>query len=179
MRKTILFAGFGGQGILLLSKMIALAATADGQEVTWWPSYEGGKRGGLTTTTVILSDERIICPAASKGKTDMVLAMDNRTLHRFEEYLRPGGVMVLNTSIVTDRPERTDIEVIEIPANEIAESVDAIRSPNMVVCAAICKKYGLADPQRVFEQIPVVCEGKEKFIPANERAFNAGLDFVK
>lgn len=178
MRKTYLFAGFGGQGILLLSKMIALAATAEGQEVTWWPSYEGGKRGGLTTTTMVLSDERILCPAASKGKTDLVLVMDNRTLHRFEEYVKPGGVLVINSNIVSDRPTRTDIEVLSIPANEIAENVDASRSPNMVVCAAICKKYAPAEVEHVFAQIPVVCEGKEKFIPANERAFRAGLESV-
>ena len=71
---------------------------------------------------------------------------------------------MINTSIVTDKPTRDDIEVLEIPANEIAESVNADRSPNMVVCAAMCKKYALADTEHVFRQIPVVCEGKEKFI---------------
>ena len=176
MRKTLLFAGFGGQGILLLSKMIALAATEEGKEVTWWPNYEGGKRGGLTTTTLVISDSRILCPAASVGKTDLVLAMDNRTLHSYEAYLKPGGRLVINTSIVTDKPTRDDIEVLEIPANEIAESVNADRSLNMVVCAAMCKKYALADTEYVFRQIPVVCEGKEKFIPANERAFRIGLE---
>src|SRR5512141_3505554 len=130
MQKEIIIAGFGGQGVLFGGQVVAYAAMDAGKEVTWIPSYGPEMRGGTANCTVVVADEEIGSPVVKNP--DTVLAMNLPSLDKYEPMIKPGGVLVINASMV-DRPaKRTDIRVVAIPCNEIAEELGSPRLANMV-----------------------------------------------
>lgn len=178
MKYSILLAGFGGQGILVMSKMIAKAATEEGKEVTWMPSYEGGKRGGATISTVIISDKKVLCPVSSEGETDVVVVMDQRSMNEYQDFVKPNGYLFVNSSIIREESKREDVNVIKIPANKIADELGATRSANMVMCAHLVKTLGFVEVENVFNQIAEAFLGNEEAISINKEAFKAGLEYA-
>ncbi|HPP80936.1 MAG TPA: 2-oxoacid:acceptor oxidoreductase family protein, partial [Deltaproteobacteria bacterium] len=117
LQKTVM-SGIGGQGILFSGLCLAWTAMFEGREVTYLPSYGAEMRGGVTSCTVAISDEEIASPVASSP--DYLVIMDNESLMRLQSMAASGGEIYVNTSIVTGRPGRTDVEIVEIPATEIA-----------------------------------------------------------
>ncbi len=135
MQQEVIVAGFGGQGVLFAGKLLAYTAMEVGKEVTWIPSYGPEMRGGTANCTVVISDEEI--GSAFVKNPTAVIAMNKPSLDKFEKLVAPGGVLVVNSSMV-DRPvERTDITVVSLPANEIAEEIGSSKSVNMVVLGAL------------------------------------------
>ena len=135
MKMKMFFAGSGGQGALTIGQMIAKAAMDEGNEVTWLPSYGPEMRGGTANCTVIISDKRISCPLINDA--DVMVAMNLPSLRKFESMVNPGGVIFINSSIVPETSSRTDVRVIEIPANDKAAEIGNSRAANIVMLGAI------------------------------------------
>ena len=134
MHTEIILAGFGGQGVLLIGKLLAYAGMKAGREVTWMPAYGPEMRGGTCNCTVVLSDRPIGSPI-SKSPHGLI-ALNLPSLDKFEDAVRPGGVIVVNTSLINRLPQRTDVTVVAVPANEVAIECGSPKAANMVALGA-------------------------------------------
>ena len=118
---SVIFAGFGGQGILSAGKMAAEAALYEGKEVSWFPSYGPEMRGGTANCSVVFSDEPIGSPVVNDA--DVVICLNQPSMEKFEKQLKPGALMILDSSLIKTRPTRTDIKVIAMEASDIASEL--------------------------------------------------------
>lgn len=134
MTKEIIIAGFGGQGVLSLGKILAYSGMMQGQEVSWMPSYGPEMRGGTANVTVILSDNRISSPYLKMFDTAIVL--NQPSMDKFEEAVKPGGVLIYDPNGITDHPTRTDISVYQIAGARLAADMGNKRVFNMVILGA-------------------------------------------
>jgi 2-oxoglutarate ferredoxin oxidoreductase subunit gamma len=134
MQRDVIMAGFGGQGILLIGKMLAYAGMHAGKEVSWLPSYGPEMRGGTCNCTVVISDKPVGSPVIRSPRA--VVAMNLPSLEKFEPDLREGGLLLINSSLISRGPERDDVTVVEVPANEIATELGNPRGANMVALGA-------------------------------------------
>ncbi|KAF0110383.1 MAG: 2-oxoglutarate ferredoxin oxidoreductase subunit gamma [Chloroflexi bacterium] len=173
MQTEIIIAGFGGQGVLFAGQLLAYAGMDEGKNVTWIPSYGPEMRGGTANCTVIVSDEEIGSPLVRNPSA--VIAMNRPSLDKYEDQVKPGGVLVVNASIV-DRPvNRTDIKVVEVDANGIAEKLGDKRMTNMVLLGALLANLPVL-PQAAIEKalkghLP---ERHHKLLPKNYEALSEG-----
>jgi 2-oxoglutarate ferredoxin oxidoreductase subunit gamma len=135
MQTEIVLSGFGGQGALFAGQLLAYAAMDEGKHVTWIPSYGPEMRGGTAHCTVIISDDEIGSPLVRNPSA--VIAMNMPSLDKYESLVTPGGVLVVNSSLTTRHPTRTDIRVIEVPANAIAEELGSGKLANIVLTGAL------------------------------------------
>lgn len=166
MKKKMFFAGSGGQGALTIGQMIAKAGMDEGNEVTWLPSYGPEMRGGTANCTVIISDKRISCPLINEA--DVLVVMNLPSLRKFESMVVPGGIIFINSSIVPETSTRTDVKIIEIPANDKAAEIGNPRAANIVMLGAILAETGCCKKETVKHQIEKMFTGrKEKFLPGN------------
>jgi 2-oxoglutarate ferredoxin oxidoreductase subunit gamma len=131
MIDEVLIAGFGGQGIMLMGKLLAYGAIYEGLEVTFYPSYGPEMRGGTANCTVVVSDQRIGSPV--RNHFSHLMAMNQASVDKFSERVKPGGVIAYNQSLVASPPARTDVMRVAIPANRIALELNAPQSANMRV----------------------------------------------
>ncbi len=169
MKQKMFFAGSGGQGTLALGQMIAKAAMEEGKEVTWLPSYGPEMRGGTANCTVVVSDKPISCPLINEA--DMLVVMNLPSLLKFESMVAPGGLLVINSSLVPQSSSRTDIRVLEIPANEKAIELGNDKAANMIMLGAILKETQVVKPETIYEQMEKMFTGrKAKFLPMNRAA---------
>jgi 2-oxoglutarate ferredoxin oxidoreductase subunit gamma len=174
----LLIAGFGGQGIVLAGRLLATAALSEGREVVWAPSYGPEMRGGAVHCTVIVSSSRIGSPEVSLA--DSLLIMDPASLAKFGARVRPGGLLILNTSLVRPPENPGGYELIEIPANEAAEGLGEPRVANVVMLGAflharpIVSTESLAGAMRLFAP-----KGKEHLIDVNVRALARGAELAR
>ena len=168
MKKKLFFAGAGGQGALAIGQMIAKAAMDEGLEVTWLPSYGPEMRGGTANCTVVVSDRPISCPLINDA--DVLLT-------KFQSMVVPGGTIFINSSLVPITSDRTDVKVVEVPANEKAQELGNERASNIVMLSAILKETGIVKEETVRHQIEKTFSGrKAKFLPANLAALKTYLD---
>lgn len=135
MQKEIIIAGFGGQGVLFAGQVLAYAAMDLGKEVTWIPSYGPEMRGGTANCTVVIADEEIGSPLVQRPP--FVIALNLPSFDKYEHLMPSGGVLVVNQSMVDRGPKRADIQVILVPANEIAEEIGNKKLTNMVTVGAL------------------------------------------
>ena len=154
MEKTFIFAGFGGQGMLLIGKFMAMACMLDGKHVSWLPSYGPEMRGGTANCSVIVSDNPVASPLVNKA--DVVVAMNRPSLDKFEEHVKPGGVLVINSSIIDRKAVRDDITVVYCDANNVAESV---KNPKGPVSAAQVYRMTIGSPT-----MPILASGTKEII---------------
>ncbi|HFE66055.1 MAG TPA: 2-oxoacid:ferredoxin oxidoreductase subunit gamma, partial [Chloroflexi bacterium] len=119
METSIIVAGFGGQGVLFAGKLLAYTGMDEGKQVTWFPSYGPEMRGGTAHCTVIVSDEPIGAPLVAEP--DIVLALNLPSFDKYEPRVKPGGTLVVNSSIVLKESQRDDIQIVTVPANDVAE----------------------------------------------------------
>jgi 2-oxoglutarate ferredoxin oxidoreductase subunit gamma len=176
MHKTI-FAGFGGQGVLMMGYSYAHAAMHEGYHVTYLPSYGAEMRGGTANCTVAVADDEIASPIASEP--DYLVVMNNPSLHTFQNRIAPNGAFILNTSAIKTRPSRTDIRIHEIPAGEIADSLGNPRVLNIVMVGAYVRKTGLVSVETYLNSLKaIIGEKKKSLMELNRKAFTAGYDFA-
>ena len=177
MQTEIMIAGFGGQGVLFAGQLIAYAALAEGKETTWFPSYGPEMRGGTANCTVIVADEEIGSPLVRNPQA--VIAMNQPSLDKYEPLVRPGGVLVVNSSIVEYATHRSDIRVVEVKANEIAEQLGDKRLTNMVLLGALLSALPVlpiaAIEQALASNLP---ERHRKLLPLNYQALRVGAGEV-
>lgn len=135
MTQEVLIAGFGGQGILLMGRILAEAAMNDGYHATWFPSYGPEMRGGTANCITILSDEEIGSPIVNRY--DVAVVMNQPSLERFGPKVRPGGLILVNESMVPIRYERQEVQVLYVPAAMIAKVAGIERAQNIVMLGAL------------------------------------------
>ena len=175
MKKEFIFAGFGGQGMLLIGKFLAMACMLDGKHVSWLPSYGPEMRGGTANCSVIVSDAPVASPLVDKA--DVVVAMNRPSLDKFESHVKPGGTLVINSSLIDRKAERDDIDVVYCDATRIAEEVGNPKGANVAILGALLAKAPVVDDEKMSEAIRIeLGERKAKFLPGNMKALQAGKD---
>lgn len=137
MREQIIFAGFGGQGVILSGMIVCLAAMKDGKKVTHIPAYGAEMRGGTANCSVVISDSEIASPLVPSPSTCVV--MNKPSLLKFEPMIRQGGLLLYNSSLIDVKPSRTDIKAVPVAANELAEALGSARSANMVMLGLLAR----------------------------------------
>ena len=176
MQKEVMFAGFGGQGILLSAKLLAYAAMKQGLEVMWVPSYGPEMRGGTAYCTVVVSDRMIGSPIV-KNPAHLV-AMNSPSLEKFAPVIKPDEVVLINNSLISGRSNRDDLQELIVPANEAALEVGNVRCANIIAVSAFAAKTGMVDIDILRECIKEEFAAKAKIIPLNMNAFEKGLEIA-
>ncbi len=176
MQTEIKFAGFGGQGILLSAKLLAYAAMKQGFFVAWVPSYGPEMRGGTAYCTVVIGDKRIGSPII-KNPTHLV-AMNRPSLEKFANDVKPGGVILINSSLIPTRSERTDIIELIVPANDAAIRVGSVKCANIIALSAFAAKANIVDMEVLRHCVMDEFAAKPKIIPLNMKAFDEGVDIA-
>ena len=177
MEKSFIFAGFGGQGMLLIGKFMAMSCMLDGKHVSWLPSYGPEMRGGTANCSVIVSDEPVASPLVDVA--DVVVAMNRPSLDKFEPCVKPGGVLVINSSIIDRKAERDDIQVVYCDANGIAEAVGNPKGANVAILGAVMGKVDVTSVASMSEAIRIeLGEKKLRFLEGNMKALEAGMAAV-
>lgn len=170
----LIIAGFGGQGILFTGKLLTHSAMLEGRHVTGFPSYGAEIRGGIVNCTVIISDEMIGSPIVRSPNSLMV--MNRASKERFESQLKPHGLFIMNTSLIKDPVNRTDIDIIRINATDIAEELGNVNAANMVMLGALVGKIGIIKPETVSNAMKeIIPKHRKNIIPLNETAFKKGI----
>lgn len=174
--QKLIFSGFGGQGVLTLGVIVASIGLNKGKEVTWMPSYGAEMRGGTANCSVILSDQVIGSPIVLSD-VDILCAMNGPSLDKFLPIVKPGGIVLINSSIITQKVERDDVKVVEIDATNIAVKVGNPKVQNMVMLAGFLKATDLF----TLDDIKVILDQKfgaknPKLIPLNIEAIEKGME---
>lgn len=173
--QEIIFAGFGGQGILSMAKFLAYAAMETDLNVSWLPSYGPEMRGGTCNCTVTISEEAVGSPIVTEPSS--VLVMNRPSLDKFEPMVRPGGLLIMDSNLIDRFPIRSDIEIIAIPAQKEAEEIGKKTIANMVLLGALVKKTGVISEEALLKALKE--HGKEEFYEMNKKAIKKGMDCVK
>jgi len=175
--EDLLIAGFGGQGIIFAGRLLAYAGLREGKEVVYFPSYGAEMRGGTANCTVIISDLPIASPIVSSPLNAII--MSQPSFLKFFPRIRKGGRVILNASLVRDELKRDDIEIIKVPANEIAENLGTSRVANMVALGAWGKKSGVVSVDSLRESLKeALSRDKMNLLSLNEQALREGEEFV-
>lgn len=179
MYQDVLIAGFGGQGILMIGNLLSLAAIHEGRKVTFFPVYGVEMRGGTANCTVIVSDDEIGSPVV--GNPMSLIAMNGPSLEKYLHTVKPGGTAVINSSLSdVTMITRDDINVIDLPANDIAENVGSQQLASMVALGAYSRASGVVDVDTLLSCLPqVISKRYEKLIPLNIEAIEEGVKVVK
>jgi 2-oxoglutarate ferredoxin oxidoreductase subunit gamma len=174
--KTI-FSGFGGQGVLMMGYVLATSGMNEDKHVTYLPAYGAEVRGGTANCTITVSDEPIASPVASFP--DFAVLMNTPSVVRFEGKVKTGGTVFLNQDLVDVLPKRTDIEVVSIPVNSIADKLGSLRSANMVMIGAFVRKTGVVDLDTVVNSVKEIFAAKgTKVHEVNASALKEGAAFI-
>ena len=177
MQKEIIISGFGGQGTLFAGQLLAHAALDQGLHVTWIPSYGPEMRGGKARCTVIISDEEIGSPLVRRPTTAIVLNLPS--METFEPAIKAGGVLVVNSSMVPPKSERTDIRVYYIPATDLAIELGNARMANVVCLGALAQATAVAPlaalVQALDDHLP---ERHRKLLDLNKEALRKGAELA-
>jgi 2-oxoglutarate ferredoxin oxidoreductase subunit gamma len=173
MQSEIMFAGFGGQGILLSGTLLAKAAMAEGFEVAWIPSYGPEMRGGTAYCTVVISDRPIGSPII-KNPLHLV-AMNGPSLEKFASVVKPGGIILVNSSLIDLDVDRKDCDVLKVPTVEIAAELGNVKSANVVALAAFVARSQLVAIATLKKCLETAFSKKAKLIPLNLAAVDAGV----
>ena len=177
MTEKSFFAGFGGQGIISLGQVWVYFGMEEGKNVTFFPFYGAEKRGGIARASVIISDEEIASPLVTIP--DSVLVMNSDSLPLCEGILKPGGLMLINSTLVKEEPKRKDMKIVRVEATGLAEKIGDIRIANMVALGAMARLTGalsLTDIDAILKKF--FSPDKLKFVPMNAEAIQAGFKAV-
>lgn len=177
--EEIIIAGFGGQGIILAGKLLAQTAMKAGKEVTYMPSYGAEMRGGTANSMVIVADKPIACPVVSKP--DSLIAMNKASLNKFAPRLKTDGLLVMNSSLIDSEPDLAEtIEILEVPADDIALELGNPKAANMVVLGAYLQRRGVLSPDAAAASLAdVLAKRYHQTLPVNTKAIQRGAEFAK
>lgn len=178
MTHDILFAGFGGQGVLSMGMTLAYAGMLEGKEVSWMPSYGPEMRGGTTNCIVILSDRKISSPILTRF--DSVVALNQPSLDKFEKAVKPGGLLIYDSTNIIRQPIRTDITISAVPGSRVAVEMRNTKVTNMIVLGALLELRTIVLLESVLEALRhVLPERHHHLIPLNEQALERGRDLAR
>ena len=178
MKHEIVIAGFGGQGVLMMGKILAYSGLIEGKEVTWMPSYGPEQRGGTANVTVIISDERISSPILNEY--DIVVVLNQPSMDKFESKVKKGGILIYDSYGIHKPINRTDIQVYRINAMDTASALHMEKTFNMIVLGGLLQIVPVVQLSNIIlglkETLP---ERHHKLIPANEIAVKKGMEIIQ
>ena len=178
MKQEIIIAGFGGQGVLSMGKILAYSGLMENKEVSWFPSYGPEQRGGTANVTVILSNERISSPVLNEF--DIAIILNQPSLEKFEPKVKPGGILIYDGYGIANPPKRKDIRVFRIDAMEEAIKESNEKAFNMIVLGGLLKLVPMVTLESVMlglkKSLP---ERHHKLLPMNEKAILKGMEIIK
>ena len=178
MKEEIIIAGFGGQGVLSMGKILAYAGLMDNLEVTWMPSYGPEQRGGTANVTVIISDKPISSPVLNRYDTAVIL--NQQSLDKFESKVKTGGTLIYDPYSIHHAPTRTDINVLPVNAMEATFELSSAKSYNMVLLGALLKVKPLVSVDAVMRGLKKpLPERHPHMLPVNKDAIMRGMELVK
>ena len=173
--EDVVMAGFGGQGVLAIGKILAKAAMEEGHQVTWFPAYGPEMRGGTANCVVVIDDVPIGSPIAPRPKSALV--MNKQSIDKFEPAVASGGLIIVNTSLIDRLVARTDLHVIYVAATDLADQEGTTRSANLVMLGAYCGARNLVKKETLEHAIETTFAGKDaKLVQTNLRAFVRGYE---
>jgi 2-oxoglutarate ferredoxin oxidoreductase subunit gamma len=176
MQTEILLSGFGGQGTLFAGQLLSYAAMDCGKEVTWIPSYGPEMRGGTANCTVVIADDEIGSPFVRYPAA--VVVMNLPSLDKYEQSLKPGGLLIINNSMVNRAPTRTDIKVVSIPASQIAQELGDPRMTNMVMVGGLLGNLPVLELDAVEKSLKEHLPARHhKLLPLNYQALRKGAEY--
>jgi 2-oxoglutarate ferredoxin oxidoreductase subunit gamma len=178
METSVIIAGFGGQGVLFAGQLLAYAAMDSGRHVTWIPSYGPEMRGGTAHCVVIVSEEPIGAPVVARP--DVALIFNQPSYEKYEPLVKPGGLLVVNSSIVHQRSDRTDIDVVYLPANAIAEEYGTVKMMNVAALGGMLAQRPVLSleevEQALSDHFPAA---KAHLIETNQIVLQKGFDAAR
>lgn len=176
VKESIICAGFGGQGIMVLGKVISNCAMESGYDVTYLPSYGAEVRGGTAHSMVRVSSSPIGSPYVDHPDTAII--MNNPSLAKFEPRISEGGLLVLNTSMVTDKPSRKDIDIVAAPLTDEAMNIGNVKVANVIAAGIFFEKKDIFDKSVIEKVIALMAKGREELIPINMKAIERGAEIA-
>ena len=178
MLERIIISGFGGQGIMLIGRLLAYAGMIEGKKVAWMPSYGPEMRGGTANCTVIISSNEIGSPIVSHPK--ILIAMNQPSLDKFELTVNKDGLIIMNDSLIEREVKRNDVKVIKIPADDIADKLGNSRAANMVILGAYVEQSEIVKMDTVCKALDKALAGRDKkLLELNKEALKKGAELVK
>lgn len=178
MKETVIIAGFGGQGVLTMGKILAYSGVMQDFEVTWMPSYGPEMRGGTANVTVVLSDKPISSPIAHEF--DVAVVLNQQSMEKFEAMVKPGGVLIYDTNGITRHPVRTDISVYTIDATAECARMGQAKLCNTMILGGYLKVRPVVKMENVMEGLKhTLPERAWKMLPQNEEAIHHGGEIIK
>ena len=175
MEKRMKLAGFGGQGVMLVGKILGYAASDHNKFATFLPSYGTQQRGGTAMCTVVVSDEEVGSPVV--GSPDTMLIFNQASMDAYENQIQTGGWVFMNSN-ATNPPKRTDLNVVAIPIDDMARDMGNRKVSNLIMLGAFCAKTGLFAQEEIIHTMHHVLGGKEEMMQLNEAAIRAGAEFI-
>ncbi|HPG33342.1 MAG: 2-oxoacid:acceptor oxidoreductase family protein [Lentimicrobiaceae bacterium] len=178
MTEEIIIAGFGGQGVLSMGKILAYSGVMENKEVSWMPSYGPEMRGGTANVTVIISDERISSPIVNAFDTAIIL--NQQSMDKFEKMVKPGGLLIYDPNGITRHPDRKDINIYTIEAADEASKVGLAKVFNMVVLGGYLKLKPIVQPEYIRKGLEKSLPKRHHgMIPENEKAIAKGKEIIQ
>ncbi len=178
MMHKLLIAGSGGQGVMLIGKVLANAAMKEGKHVVYIPSYGSEMRGGTANCSVIISDEEIDAPVIDRPTC--LIAMNSPSYDKFEHNVAPQGMVIINSSLVTRDSERQELFVAKVPANEMAKEMGDERIANMFLLGTLIAATKCVELKSVMDSLKEMLSVKRhNLLPANQRAIEEGMKYAK
>jgi len=175
--EKLIVAGFGGQGVLLIGRLLAYAGMIENKHVTWIPSYGPEMRGGTANCTVVISNNEIGSPITSIP--DSVIVMNQPSLDKFEPIVKEKGLLIVNSEMITRKPKRKDLDIVEIPINKIARNIGNEKVANMVALGAYIDKKQIVKKESIYKAMKkMLPERHQHLIPLNKKAINEGIKFL-
>ncbi|ABR29979.1 2-oxoacid:ferredoxin oxidoreductase subunit gamma [Thermosipho melanesiensis] len=174
-----IFAGFGGQGVMLMGQILAYAGMIEGKNVTWMPSYGPEMRGGTANCTVVVEDKEVASPVVDQA--EVVVAMNIPSMLKFQNVVTENGYLFLNESVIDREADRkVDINIKKVPCNEIADKLGNLKVANMVMLGAVIGVTNIVSKESLFKALEKKLTGKKaNLIEVNKKAIEEGIAIAK
>ena len=177
IEEQIIIAGFGGQGVMMFGKLLAHAGMIEQKHVSWLPSYGPEMRGGTANCHVIISENPIVSPIIAEATS--IIVMNLPSLDKFESFVKPGGRLLINSSLITRKSNRDDVNIFEIPVNHIANQQGSLRVANVVMLGAYITLSNIVNKETILEAIQeVLGQTKRHLLDINVKALEEGIKFA-
>lgn len=178
MVNEIVIAGFGGQGVLSMGKILAYSGIMEGKEVSWFPSYGPEQRGGTANVTVILSDKNISSPVVSEY--DIAIILNQPSLEKFERLVKPGGILIYDPEGIPNPPSRKDIAIYKTESMALASKMNNLKSFNMIVLGGLLKACPMVSLEHVMQGLKKTLPVRHhSTLPMNEQAIIKGMEIIE
>jgi len=176
MNIEVIIAGFGGQGILSMGRLVAYSGLMEDRNVSWLPSYGPEMRGGTANCGLIVSDEYISSPILNS--CNALIVMNNPSLEKFESYVKPGGVIILDSILVNKKVSRTDVTVVEIPATNFGNEIGNKTYAGIALLGVLISKTGIIKGKTFEEALyAVLPKRKHHMIPDEMLMLQKGIEY--